>query len=135
MYMRTFKQNKLWRDKLIDIMEQKHGSKINWRRLDDATFDKELRIKLDEEVQEVIAAHNRAELIQELADVYEVIDTFAQLHDISKKEIIEAQTNKREERGGFAGRRFVDTAEHAEGSFGEKYCLADPEKYPEIVSE
>ena len=75
------------------------------------------------------------DLKDELADLYEVIDSLAELHNISKDEIIAAQTKKLQERGGFSGRRFVDVSEHPVGSFGEKYCLADPEKYPEIISE
>lgn len=131
--MRKFKQNKLWRDKLIDIMEQKHGSKIHWRRLDDSEFDEQIRIKLLEEAQEAATAKDRNELIAELADLYEVIDAIADLHTISKEEINLSQNKKRQERGGFSGRKFVDIAEHQPNSFGEAYCLKDPEKYPEIL--
>jgi predicted house-cleaning noncanonical NTP pyrophosphatase (MazG superfamily) len=130
--MRKFQQNKLWRDNAIDMMEQNHGSKIHWRRLDDRDFDEQIRVKLLEEAQEVAGAKDRQELVNELADLYEVIDSIAELHQISKEEIISVQTKKHQERGSFSGRRFVTIAEHPTGSFGEKYCLADPEKYPEI---
>lgn len=133
--MRIFLQNKLWRDKLVDVMEQKHGSRLHVRSLTDTEFDEQLRIKLAEETQEVVVARSRDELVAELADVYEVIDTLARLHAITKEEIINSQTKKRNERGGFEGRKFVETAEHIVGSFGEQYCLADPTKYPEIVSD
>jgi len=129
--MRKFKQNKLWRDKIIDMLEN-HGSVIHWRRLDDAEFDTQIRIKLIEEAQEVAAAKDRVELIGELADMYEVIDSIARLHAIQKEEIVAIQSQKRTKRGGFSGRTFVDTAEHPTGSLGETYCLADPEKYPEV---
>lgn len=132
---RTFFQNKLWRDKLVDIMQEKHNSRINWRYLSDEEFNQELRLKLAEETQEVIVAQSRDELVAELADVFEVIDSLTKLHNISQEEIVTAQTKKRDERGGFEGRKFVETAEHLPGSFGEKYCLADPTKYPEIISE
>lgn len=131
--MRIFKQNKLWRDKAVDMMEQNHGSKIHWRCLDDVEFNQQLRVKLLEESHEVAVAMDRKELVGELADIYEVIDSLAQLNHISHDEIRAMQIKKREERGGFLGRRFVDIAEHPVGSFGEKYCLADPEKYPEIT--
>jgi predicted house-cleaning noncanonical NTP pyrophosphatase (MazG superfamily) len=131
--MRKFKQQKLWRDKLVDIMEKEHGSRLHWRRLDDVEFDEQIRIKLLEEAQEVAVAQSRKELIAELADVQEVLAALAGLHGISQKDIQEAQAQKKQERGGFAGRKFVDLAEHHAGSFGEKYCLADPEKYPEII--
>ncbi|MGA9530423.1 MAG: nucleoside triphosphate pyrophosphohydrolase [Candidatus Babeliales bacterium] len=133
--MRVFKQNKLWRDKAVDIMEQQHGSKIHWRYLSDAEYSEQLRLKLIEEAQEVIATQDRDGLISELADLFEVIDALSTLNNIAKDEIVAAQTSKRDARGGFSGRRFVTRAEHQEGGFGEKYCLADPEKYPEIIEE
>ena len=131
--MRKFKQNKLWRDKIIDMMEREHGSKMHWRRLDDNEFDAEIRVKLIEEVQEVVSAQDKDNLIEELADLYEVVDAIAGLHAITKEEIAEVQAKKREDRGSFSGRCFVEVAEHQEGGLGEKYCLADPEKYPEII--
>jgi predicted house-cleaning noncanonical NTP pyrophosphatase (MazG superfamily) len=67
--MRTFLQKKLWRDKAIDMMEQNHGSKIHWRQLNDQEFNQQIRIKLLEEAEEVVAAQSRNELINELADL------------------------------------------------------------------
>ena len=131
--MRKFKQNKLWRDKAIDLMEQNYGSRVHWRRLGDKEFDQQIRVKLLEEAREVAATKDCNELINELADLYEVIDSLIAVYHISKDEILLAQTKKREERGGFSGRRFVAMAEHPVNSFGEKYCLADPEKYPEVI--
>lgn len=130
--MRIFKQEKLWRDKAPELMH-KHGSVIHIKELNDVEFDHELRTKLLEEAAEVKAAQTTDELTQELADLYEVIDTLAQLHGISKETIFAAQEQKRTERGGFVGRTYVTVAEHPEGTFGVTYCLADPEKYPEIL--
>jgi hypothetical protein len=48
-------------------------------------------------------------------------------------DIIDVQGQKCQKRGGFRERKFVTVAEHMENSFGEKYCLADPGKYPEII--
>lgn len=87
---------------------ESEGSVSHWRRLDDAEYDKQLRIKLLEEADEVRVAKNREELMSE----------------IGKK--------KRNERGGFVERKFVDKIEHPEGSFLANYCLAEPNKYPEI---
>lgn len=131
--MRIFHQHKLWRDKAVEMMEENHGSKINWRYLNDQEFNHHIRAKLLEEAEEVVATESRTELILELADIYEVIDSLIAVNGITKEEIIAEQTKKHNERGGFAGRKFVETAEHPVGSFGEKYCMADPKKYPEIV--
>lgn len=132
MKMRTFKQEKLWRDKLPDKMV-KMGSVIHIKQLDDGEYDHQLRVKFIEEAEEVKVAKSRKELMEELADVLEVIDSLCALHNLSRSEIEMVQEKKRAERGGFLERKFVTIAEHPEGSFGEHYCLAQPEKYPEIV--
>ena len=130
--MRKFKQNKLWRDKAVEMMEQQ-GSRIHWRTLDDENFLSELRLKLLEEAEEVASAKNRREMISELADLFEVIDTLVAANGIGKGEIIEVQLDKQKIRGGFRGKKFVEFAEHPIGSFGEQYCLLDFKKYPEIT--
>lgn len=132
MKFRKFRQNKLWRDKLVDVMEQK-GSKIHWTRLDDHAFANELKTKFMEEAHEVYNAATKEALLEELADVLEVIDAMCDVHHVTLNDIVTLQHKKREERGGFKGRKFVTVAEHLENSFGEKYCLADPKKYPEII--
>ncbi len=134
MKMRRFKQNKLWRDN-APVMMEKHGSVIHFKQLSDQEFDHELRSKLLEEADEVKAASSNKMLIEELADLYEVIDSLIALHKIDKDQILRAQEQKRDERGGFMGRAYITVADHPEGSFGVEYCLAAPEKYPEIAFE
>jgi len=134
MKMRVFQQNKLWRDKAVGLLENT-GSKIYWERLDDAEYNKQLRLKILEEAQEVASAASREDLISELADVVEVIQAMCSVNNVSWDDIVAAQDKKRSERGGFEGRMFITKAAHLEGSFGEKYCLKDPEKYPEIKEE
>ena len=131
--MRKFKQNKLWRDYQIDLVKKSCGSIIHYRVLDDQEFNLKIKEKLLEEAHEVCDAKNRSELLEELADLYQVIDSIAQLHGISKEEILAAQVKKLEHRGGFMKRIFVDSAEHPTGTKGEAYCDACPEKYPEIL--
>ena len=131
MRYRKFKQEKLWRDKAVDLLE-KMGSKIHWEKLNEEQFAEQLRIKLLEEAEEVCSAKNKEGVLEELADLLEVISAFCELHDVTLQDIVELQTKKRNERGGFQGRKFVTVAEHPVGSFGEQYCLKDQEKYPEI---
>jgi predicted house-cleaning noncanonical NTP pyrophosphatase (MazG superfamily) len=132
MKMRKFLQNKLWRDKAPELLK-KLGSVIHIKRLNDTEFAQQLCIKLVEEAREVCDATSLQELKGELADVFEVIDTLLALHNISPGDIKSLQEQKRVDRGGFTERTFVTFAEHLEDSFGEKYCLAQPEKYPEIL--
>ena len=129
--MRAFKHEKLWRDKMPAYCEAK-GSIITIKPLDDQEFDRELRIKLLEEADEVKEALSEKELVEELADLYEVVDTIIASHGINKKEILAVQEKKRVEKGGFMQRTYVTVARHPVGSYSESYCLAQPEKYPEI---
>lgn len=130
--MKKFKQNKLWRDKAVAMLEQ-HGSRIHWQRLNDQEYDFQLRLKLLEEAEEVQAAQDKKEIMSELADVLEVINAFCELYAIPFKDVKAIQEKKRQERGGFSERMYVTVAEHAAGSMGEKYCRAAPHKYPEII--
>jgi len=132
MKFRTFRQDKLWRDKAPKLMEDT-GSIIHVKQLTDTQYDQQLRIKLLEEAQEVKSAQSKQELLEELADVFEVIDALCSLHNLSPEKIKTVQEKKRNERGGFMKRQFVTVAQHLEGSFGTNYCLASPEKYPEIT--
>lgn len=132
MKMRKFLQNKLWRDKAPEMMENM-GSVIHVKELPDDEYSHTLGIKLLEEAEEVHAAQSKEERIAELADLYEVMDSIIALHRINKDEVIALQCKKRDQRGGFMQRKFVTIAEHPEGSFGESYCLAQKKKYPEIV--
>ena len=134
MKMRMFLQNKLWRDKVVEMME-KHGSVVHYRRLDDAQYNQQLLLKLLEEAQEAAEAQSGKELIKELADVLDVVDALSILHGITSEEIAASQAERLQERGGFSNRVFVEKAEHPEGSFGVEYCLAQPQKYPEIIEE
>ena len=130
--MRTFLQKKLWRDKAAEQLEA-HGSHLEYRTLTDAEYDRELRNKLSEEAAEVCTAKNSAELIAELADVLEVIDALCAAHALDRAALEAVQQKKRESRGGFYKRVYVERAHHPVGGFGEAYCLADPEKYPEVI--
>lgn len=132
MKMRKFLQQKLWRDKLIEIAEN-NGSIMHYTILDDTEYDTQLRSKLQEESHEVQQAATQSELIEEIADVLEVLDALCVLHKLDLATIKKAQENKRTERGGFYSRKFVTIAEHEDGSYGTLYCLKQPQKYPEIL--
>ena len=95
-HMRKFKQEKLWRDRMPQLCEAK-GSVIHLKPLNDQEFDRELRVKLLEEAEEVKNAHMPRDLVEELADLYEVIDTLIAHHGLTKDRIIAFQNQKRSE--------------------------------------
>jgi len=89
--------------------------------------------KLVEEAQEVHDAHTRPEMIEELADVLEVIDGLCKVQGISFAEIIAAKKAKRADRGGFEQGIYVDTVHMDDDNAKAHYYRSAPDKYPEIV--
>lgn len=129
--MRIFLNEKLWRNKAIEMCQEK-GSIIHWKYLNDQEYDEQLRLKLIEESHEVKDAITNSELKSELADLLEVIDSLCSLHNITMSDIKIEQERKKAERGGFDERKFVQKVEHPDGSAFAQYCLNQPNKYPEI---
>ena len=64
-----------------------------------------LREKLVEEAREVVAASTLGDLLTELADLQEVLDTLMRAYAISPEAVHIEQERRRSERGGFE-RRF-----------------------------
>lgn len=75
-----------------------------YRVLDDAEFGAALRAKLTEEVGEYLADGTP----EELADVLEVLHALAALHGLTPGELEEMRVRKAAERGGFAGRVWLE---------------------------
>ncbi len=130
--MRKFIHNKLWRDTGPARMEAV-GSIVHVTILDDEEYAKQLGLKLLEEAEEVCGAQSKEDLMNEIGDVYEVLDCIIALHGLSRDQIAADQKFKREERGSLLERKFVTTTESIPGSFLDIYCSKDPDKYQLIV--
>ena len=99
--------NKLVRDNIPDIIKS-NGEEAIYRILSDDEYKVELLNKLKEEVNEVINSKDNKELLEELADVFEVIKSLAESEDSSVDKIIEIASSKREKRGGFSKKLFLE---------------------------
>lgn len=100
------------------------------RRLDDREFVAALKDKLREEAQEVHEAASAAELVDELADVMEVIHALASASGVSLDDVESRRQAKRTERGGFDARVYNAAVEAGDGSPAADYYLARPTQYP-----
>jgi predicted house-cleaning noncanonical NTP pyrophosphatase (MazG superfamily) len=98
--------HKLVRDRIPDIIQAK-GDKFVARIAGQDEFLVKLKEKLREEADEFIASGSP----EELADLYEVIDTLMAEMNIDKKEVLEAQEKKRGDRGGFAKKIILESSE------------------------
>ena len=100
---------KLVRDKIPEIIESE-GHKVHVRTLSDDEFVVELRRKLMEEVREYLEEPSS----HELADVFAVVCELADIH-IPNDDfgLLNIEIEKRKERGGFKGRKFLMLVEEA----------------------
>lgn len=93
---------KLIRDKIPDLIHT-NQQKCQVKKLDNKEYKQALKIKLVEEAKEVLNAEED-ELIEEIADVYEVIDTLIQTYNLDKTKIAQFQQQKAEQKGKFNDR-------------------------------
>jgi len=97
------KYNKLVRDKIPEYIKRKGGTPIT-HIADDVEYWKKLKEKLQEEVNEFIEAEN----IEEMADIFEVIDAIFVYKKFDKTEFKKVREAKLNERGGFNKRVILD---------------------------
>jgi predicted house-cleaning noncanonical NTP pyrophosphatase (MazG superfamily) len=97
------KYNKLVRDRIPEILAQA-GYTYETTTMDEQEYQQALREKLVEEAQEAASASETQQLITELADIYEVIDTLMSENNIATERVRAEQERRRQERGGFSQR-------------------------------
>ena len=95
---------KLVRDRIIDIIRT-NGENPIYHTLSDEEYLKELHKKLFEEATEFIEEDNP----EELADLLEVIYAIAKHKNINMEEVENFRINKREKRGGFEDKIYLET--------------------------
>ena len=98
--------HKLVRDGIPRIIEAGGGQPVT-RVLDQAGYLAALRAKLVEEAEEAQAAPD-GQLRSELADVLEVLRALAAAHGVSWADVVAEAARKRDERGGFDERIFLE---------------------------
>lgn len=103
--MKKYFHQKLIRDKIPKFIEVS-GDKYEIRVMEKKEFEKELKKKLVEEATELVKA-KRENLLNEMADVLELLKSIASFYKISFREVTEKQISKRKERGGFKRRLFL----------------------------
>ncbi len=99
--------NKLVRDNIPNIIDS-NGEVAVTRVLNNEEYRLELYKKLQEETYEVINSKDKNEVLEELADVLEVIKSIAILENKNLDDIIEISNQKSLKRGGFNKRIFLE---------------------------
>jgi hypothetical protein len=125
--MPVFKIQKLIRDK-----RAKQQTWVGLRSLDGTELLAALKQKLVEEALEVQETTTREDLIEELADVYDVLDALQEHLAITADELHLAQHQKQQTSGGFHNKMYAEALELQDGNPLLEYCRSLPDKYPEV---
>lgn len=102
---KRYYHKKLIRDKIVEIIKAKGGN-FEAKTLSDKNFIQELKLKLIEESKELLSAPSNR-ILNELADVLEVLKSIASYFNIPFGEIEKYQKKKRVERGGFEKKLYL----------------------------
>jgi predicted house-cleaning noncanonical NTP pyrophosphatase (MazG superfamily) len=97
---------KLVRDKIVDII-RKNGETPKYHTLNDEEYLKELHKKVFEEANEFVEEDS----LEELADLLEVVYAIAKHKKINMEEVEKIRLKKREKRGGFEDKIYLETVE------------------------
>ena len=99
--------NKLVRDRIPEFLT---GKRISFEThiADDDEFHLKLNEKLTEESHEFQETKTEEEAKEEMADIFEVIDTILALRGWTREDIQRIQGKKHEDRGGFTQRIILE---------------------------
>lgn len=128
MKTRSFRLNKLVRDKIITSTQDAGGS-VQAKRLTQSDFNSVLVEKLIEEAKEL---KNAEFSVEEIADIQEIIDQICKNLKISPEELIKAQKAKKEKNGGFENGDYIETVTLPADNKWAEYYASDPERFPEV---
>ena len=102
--------NKLVRDKIPEIIEEQ-GKKVNYHILEQEEFIEALKDKLIEEAKELKEVKTTSDIVEELADILEVYTCFIDAIHMNIKIVEESVLKKREKKGAFDKRIFLESVE------------------------
>ena len=128
--MRTFKLTKLVRDNIVGFHKDE-GGKVDYEILDDKAYLQALCRKLAEEVSEINSTAE-SELLQELADLQEVIDCILPVISKTRTDLTDAQVKKNQKSGSFKKRYFINTVSLPDNEKWTEYYAKHPKRFPEI---
>lgn len=136
MSIRRFVLNKLVRDNIVEKFQEEGVAANSEVLTDNEQYLEGLSAKLIEELEEVFAAQDKDELIEELADLEEALHSFKHLLGITEKEVTAMREKKVKEKGSYTDRLFIhyiDVPSKAKRLL--KYYEEQPDKYPEVEIE
>lgn len=101
---------KLVRDRIPEIIRKK-GGVPETHVLGESEYLSELKKKFQEELAEYLSAETPETRLEEMADIFEVITALNQAEGRDIEAVIAVQKKKREERGAFKEKIFLESVE------------------------
>jgi len=98
--------NKLIRDKIPEIILNS-GKKPTVKVLNKKQFKEELKNKLVEEAKELSCASGKKEIVNELADISELVEWICREYKIEKRDLLKCKKDKNLKRGSFKDKLFL----------------------------
>lgn len=92
--------NALVRDNFPDIIK-KLGGIPHYRKMNDVEFRNALKVRLVEEARQALNAPDRESLIEEIADVWEILNYLYDILGVDDDLIAKTAAKKRSSQGGF----------------------------------
>ena len=129
--MYKYKFEKLVRDKIPSILEGR-SIKVELSKLEGKEYIMQLKLKLIEEAQEVLESANNEELIEELADLSELVAELQIMTAITDEEIEAVRVAKNDSKGAFKQGFYINNIVVPEGHPARQYYLNNAKKYPEM---
>ena len=102
--------NKLVRDKIPDII-RKNGDIPFYHTLNEEEYISAIKTKMAEEYQEILDAKTKEETLEECADLLELLFALTTANGYQEEDLLNARVLKREKRGGFDKRIFLEKTE------------------------
>ena len=115
----VYTYNKLVRDKIPEEINSMEGRKAKFRIMDENEYIKELNRKLLEESNEFVEEND----IEELADVMEVMESIMKIKNIQWEEVKKIQTKKRDKKGSFDRKIYLEYVEEEKRNIKEEEDL------------
>jgi len=126
-----FKYAKLVRDKIPELIK-KSGAKVSQKKLSEASYLNELKRKLIEEGEELSLAKKREAILDELADIQEIIDSLLITFNYKLKDLKNIQAQKNKRNGAFQNKIYINHIVADESFDWLEYHLKNKQKYPLI---
>ena len=114
--MVIYNYNKLVRDRSPEEINNEKGRKCKYRVLNDEEYLKELNKKVLEEANEFVEENS----IEELGDLMEVINAIMTLKGYKKEEVQETMKIKRNKKGAFSNKFFLEYVDEEKRNLEEE---------------